>query len=721
MINTNFFFALNRLSLFKRFPIIMLLLFGVFFMASAPLHAQGEAEMDIGDNRLIRMGRATWDTGWFQAEIYRQLLLELGYQVDRPRTYDNEEFYRAAAAGEVDFWVNGWFPLHDSFLTDEVAPQLKVVGTQVEEGALQGYLVDRASAEALEITTLADFTRAEVVSHFDKDGDGRANLIGCNVGWGCEQLIEHHLDSYELRDVVEHVQGDYGPLMVNTVEQYEAGEPIFFYTWTPNWTIGELVPGEDVFWIGVPFPALPADQQAGEEQITVDGVDGCTASPCPMGFPPNDIRAVANETFLETNTAIHALLESVEIPLEDISAQNALLIEGEDQQADIERHAAEWIERNRDMVDRWLATAVAAHDETLIVERSSEEASEIMQPLPPIRVATKPLAPFVIYDVDSREYTGFSIELWKLIAREANLEYELYGVNTVAKLLDEVERDAADAATAGIGMTEQRESKLDFSHPYFESGLQIMVAAKDRGLWGQDLLTLGRSIFTPQLLEVLGFLLVCLLIAAHIMWISERHVNSDFSESYWPGVWEAFWWSAVTATTVGYGDKTPKTTTGRVVGLLWMFSGLFVLASFTASIASAFAINQVSTHISGPQDLQGKQVATIDRSTAERYLDQQGIRPVLFQHEEDAYEALIEGEVDAVVYDAPVLQHYVALDEDETVELVGTVFQEQQYGVAVSGNPVLRERINRALLRLMETGEYAVLYEEWFGDDQNAP
>ncbi len=691
-------------------------LFGTLFIA-VPLHAQRGNETKIGDNRPIWMGRATWDTGWFQAEIYRQLLLELGYQVERPRTFDNDQFYQAVAAGDIDFWVNGWFPLHDVFLTDMVIAQIEIIGTQVQGGALQGYLVDRNSAEALNITSLADFGRAEVAAHFDKDGNGYADLIGCNIGWGCEQIIEHHLGSYQLRDVVEHVQGDYGPLMVNTVEQFDTGEPIFFYTWTPNWTIGTLVPGEDVVWIEVPFPTLPSGQEELANQTSVTNVAGCTASPCLMGFPPNDIRTVANRDFLRVNPAIRALLEVVVIPLDDISTQNALLIGGEDEQADIEQHAASWIANNRKMVDGWLAAAIAAHDETLVAEIENEVLSETTQSLPTLRIATKPLAPFVIYDVDSRQYTGFSIELLKLIAREANLEYELYGVNTLVKLLDEVEREAADAAVAGIGITEQRERTLDFSHAYFESGLQIMIAAEDRGLWGDGLLNLIQTIFSAQLLRVLGFLLISLLIAAHVIWLSERFINEDFAETYWPGIWEAFWWAAVTATTVGYGDKTPKTVLGRIVGLIWMFSGLFVLASFTASIATTFVVNEVTSHISGPDDLPGKRVATIERSTAQDYLNQQGIQPILFLHEDEAYAALLNNDVDVVVYDAPVLQHYVALDGGETVKLAGVIFQEQQYGIALSQNPVLRERVNLALLRLVESGEYAILYQEWFGNE----
>ncbi|MEM8857018.1 MAG: glycine betaine/L-proline ABC transporter substrate-binding protein ProX [Chloroflexota bacterium] len=686
----------------------------LIFMALGS-HSQSFAELEqqtnIGGNRPIQMGRATWDTGWFQAEVYRQLLLELGYDVPRARTYDVATFFEAASAGEVDFWVNGWFPLHNGLLTD----QLEVLGDQVAGGALQGYMVDKASAEALNITTLEDFTRPEVIERFDANGDGQAEMIGCNSGWVCRQVIDHHLEVYGLSNTVEQVQGDYGPLMLNTRDQYTAGNPVFFYTWTPNWTIGELVPGEEVVWISVPFASLPDGRDT--SNIQSSSIEGCATPTCLMGFPPSDIQAVANREFLQANSAVRALLNEVTIPAADIAAQNVLLVQGEDEQQDIERHALEWIEANRPTVDQWLAAAIAAHDESLIVEPTTDTVTETTSSIARLQVATKPLAPFVIYDVGSREYTGFSIELWDMIADKAGFEYELYGVNTLAKLLDEVERGAADVAAAGIGITEQRETTLDFSYAYLDSGLQIMVPTNDRGLWGDSLISLVRAIFSRQLLEVLALLFFFLLVAAHIMWASERHVNQDFAESYWPGIWDAFWWSAVTATTVGYGDHVPRTIIGRIVGIFWMFSGLFVLASFTASIATAFAVDGISTQINGPQDLYGKQVATIERSAAADYLVRQGIRPVLYLHEDDAYQALVEGNVDAMVYDAPVLQYYVAQDQDEAVELIDEIFQTQHYGIAIAKNPELREEINLALLQLIESGDYGALQQKWFGEE----
>lgn len=310
----------------------------------------------------VRHARATWDTGWFQDKIYQVLLEELGYTVEDPQTLDNPAAYLSIARGEVDFWANGWFPLHNTYVEGErVKGNVELVGFQVENGALQGYLVDKATVEEEGVDNLEDLQDPEVAALFDGNDNGTADLFGCPAGWGCELVIEHQLDAYELRDTVEHVQGAYAANMTEAIARYREGQSILFYTWTPNWTVNRLVPGEDVMWIGVPFPSLPEEQAALEPESTVAGVNGCVADPCPMGWPANDIRVVANNEFLAQNPAAERLFELVEIPLEDIAAQNSKMFEGEDTEEDIRRHAEEWIEANRDQVDQWLEEARAAH------------------------------------------------------------------------------------------------------------------------------------------------------------------------------------------------------------------------------------------------------------------------------------------------------------------------------------------------------------------------
>jgi glycine betaine/proline transport system substrate-binding protein len=322
-----------------------------------PPAAYGQAERP-GEGTTVESARPTWDTGWFTTEIYNRMLEELGYDVRPPRTLDNPIFYQAVSQGDVDFWVEGWFPLHNTY-TD--APGFEdaatIVGYVARGGALQGYLIDKRTAEEHGITNLEDFKNPEIAALFDTTGDGRAELVACPPGWGCELVIEHHMDAYDLRDHVNTIQAAYAASMADALARYQQGEPIFFYTWTPNWTVGLLEPGEDVVWLEVPFASLPEDQAEFEDETVVEGVEGCVADPCDMGWPANDIRTVANNDFLEANPAAKRLFEVAEIPLADIFEQNARMFEGEDSEDDLRRHAEEWIEANRDLVDGWLEEA----------------------------------------------------------------------------------------------------------------------------------------------------------------------------------------------------------------------------------------------------------------------------------------------------------------------------------------------------------------------------
>ncbi|HSR72187.1 MAG TPA: glycine betaine/L-proline ABC transporter substrate-binding protein ProX [Kiloniellales bacterium] len=309
-----------------------------------------------GDGVTVTPARATWDTGWFQTEVYVKALEALGYEVERPKSLDNPIFYQAVAQGDVDFWVNGWFPLHNSYKPDFEAGATPI-GYVAQGGALQGYLIDKKTAEANGITNLEDLKKPENAALFDADDDGKADLVACPPGWGCELVIAHQLDAYKLRDTVEPIKAGYSASMADALSRYEAGEPILFYTWTPNWTVGLLEPGKDVVWIEVPFPSLPDDQKQFEEFTTVEGVTGCVDDPCEMGWPANDIRPVANNQFLEQNPAAKRLFEVVRIPLGDIFAQNAKMFEGEDSPEDIQRHADEWIAANKATFDKWIKEA----------------------------------------------------------------------------------------------------------------------------------------------------------------------------------------------------------------------------------------------------------------------------------------------------------------------------------------------------------------------------
>jgi len=305
------------------------------------------------EDQTVNMARANWSSGYMQAEIYAQLLGELGYTVTDPadHTLNPYSFYPALDSGQYDLWANGWFPTHDIYLTSETAAGLEydrsieAVGQQVESGALQGYMIDKATADSMGITSMSQLADASVAAVFDQDGDGLADLIGCNEGWGCATIIDNHIAELGWGANVEQVSGTYGELMRGVQSRVAAGDPVLFYAWTPNWTYEALAPGVDAVWLE--SPALEDDEGTTE----VRGLAGCASNPCNLGWPVNSIRAVANSEFLDNNADVRRLLEQVQIPLADIAAQNAKA--NPNARAD----AAAWIADNRALVDIWLTNA----------------------------------------------------------------------------------------------------------------------------------------------------------------------------------------------------------------------------------------------------------------------------------------------------------------------------------------------------------------------------
>lgn len=175
------------------------------------------------------------------------------------------------------------------------------------------------------------------------------------------------------------------------------------------------------------------------------------------------------------------------------------------------------------------------------------------------------------------------------------------------------------------------------------------------------------------------------------------------------------WWSIVTLTTVGYGDKSPQTGVGRGIAVLWMLSGILIIASFTASVTSALTVGQLRSRISGPSDLTRVRVATVADSTSQSYLQSRHVRHQRFPELADALAALDAGQVEAVVYDAPILRYQVVHDHPELHVLSGT-FERQDYAIAMPTGSPLREQVNRAILRVISKRSWDTTLEDYLGE-----
>jgi glycine betaine/proline transport system substrate-binding protein len=310
-----------------------------------------------GKGVKVQPARATWNTGYFQEALVSAGLKELGYKVKKPKELQNPLFYQSLALGDLDYWANGWFPVHDGQLPKNFDEKGEKVGYVVKAGGLQGYLVSKRDAEKFNIQSLEDFKRPEVKEAFDANGDGKADLTACPAGWGCEGTISHHLDVYDLEDHISPIKASYSASMADALARYNAGKPAFFYTWAPNWTIFKFKPGKDVVWINVPEIKPTEAQEPQVDRLTVSGIEGAVSDPVKLGFVVADIQIVANKEFLAANPSAKEFFRVFTLPLGDINEQNTRMQEGEKSQKDIERHVKEWIAKNREKWDRWLEAA----------------------------------------------------------------------------------------------------------------------------------------------------------------------------------------------------------------------------------------------------------------------------------------------------------------------------------------------------------------------------
>lgn len=310
-----------------------------------------------GKGVTLKPARATWNTGFFQEALVSRALTELGYEVKKPKDLTNPIFYKSVSLGDVDYWTNGWFPMHNAQMPKDWQKTVVKVGYVVKAGGLQGYLVSKKAAEEFNIKSLDDFKRPEVVAAFDANGDGKADLTACPPGWGCEKAIRFHLDTYKLRKYIKPIKASYAAGMAAAMGRYKNGKPVFFYTWTPNWTVYMLKPGKDVVWINVPKIVPSKAQKDAVDRMTVSGIKGAVSDPVKLGFVASDIRIVANKKFLDKNPAAKKFFEVFTLPLEDINEQNTRMNNGQKSQKDIERHVDDWIAKNQDKWNKWLGEA----------------------------------------------------------------------------------------------------------------------------------------------------------------------------------------------------------------------------------------------------------------------------------------------------------------------------------------------------------------------------
>lgn len=318
--------------------------------------------------------------------------------------------------------------------------------------------------------------------------------------------------------------------------------------------------------------------------------------------------------------------------------------------------------------------------------------------------------PFIVKKDNSLD--GVSVWLWNAISEDLNItpKYVEVGLDGILHGLAD---SSIDMSLAPLTITSDRSKKFDFSTPFYIANSTILVRSKTSL---QKAMQFVSSFFSLNFLRAAAALFVVVFIFGFFAWLFERKENPEEFGSGIKGLWQGLWWSAVTMTTVGYGDKSPKTVGGRVVALVWMFAAIIIISGFTASIASSLTVNQLAWNQNQIADFKEKQLGTVGASATERWLQTNFYREVSdYSSLPDGIGGLRAGEVEAVAYDEPLLQYMVQSDSLGEFEILPIKYNLQLYAYGFSDQvpQSLKEQVSIRLLEVVESTDWQVLLSEY--------
>lgn len=318
------------------------------------------------------------------------------------------------------------------------------------------------------------------------------------------------------------------------------------------------------------------------------------------------------------------------------------------------------------------------------------------------------------------QISGVSYWLWtKGFENHHNYHYvyKSYSdeLKPLSKIIEDLKNDNIDVCLNPLTITPERNEYLQFSHPFYVSNLSI--AAKKNTALDRAILFI-KGFFSPTFWSTIVALLFIILFFGFLVWLFERkREESDFDESF-RGILHGVWWSAVTMTTVGYGDKAPKTAGGRVVAFVWMFTAIIIISSFTASITTSLTVDRMKKNPGTLYEFKTKSVGTVEGSATHTYLIEHNFRNrMIYPELTMGLQALADEKIEAFVYDEPWLRHHIEnSDNFPNLEILNIRFNVDLYAYAFSTRHSVEtmKQFNSNIIDIRESMEWLLLLEEHY-------
>jgi ABC-type amino acid transport substrate-binding protein len=304
-------------------------------------------------------------------------------------------------------------------------------------------------------------------------------------------------------------------------------------------------------------------------------------------------------------------------------------------------------------------------------------------------IGTKVAPPFAMKAQDGT-WHGISIDLWRHIAEQIHLRYR-FQETTLKNLIDGVSEGSLDGAVAALTVTGPRHRVVDFTQPYYNTGLGIAVASDALISWWPII----RNVFSPGFFCAAAVLFAVSLSIGVILWLIEHRHNEHFGPNR-HGLGASVWWSAAAMTQSGgaAGEKVPTTLPGRLLAMGWMIISVIIFVSLTAALTSRLTLRHLRGPVNGESDLRYVRVGAIAGTETTEYLGHERIGYQVFADAEAALSAVRKGRID----DRPLLLWLVNERFSGSLRVLDETFEPQAYAIALPKGSELRMRIDLALL-----------------------